>query len=101
MKGISKPLVGTTRATVPKAAEEAAVKELLDALHQRIKEKGRLGFLTRHEMLGVLIEEVEEFIHEVRVRQALHSDEFKSELKDIGVCIIWSLASIIADVCEW
>lgn len=101
MKGISKPIVGTTRGKVSKAAEKQAIEDVVSMLNLRIKEKGRLGFLTRHEMLGVLTEEMQEFIHEVRVRRACHSEEFMSELKDIAVAAIWSLASIVADVCEW
>lgn len=68
-----------------------ALDEAKSELSRRLGQYGYGGFVSSHEMYGVLMEEVNE------LSEALHSDDqdqFESELKDIIVAALFSLASL-------
>lgn len=82
-----------TRAEFKKAAMDVSAK-----LEQRLKEKGYGASVSRHEILGILEEEVMEFLHEVHRGQPKGLQE---ELMDIAVAAIWGLASLQSGKADW
>lgn len=81
----------------------AAVKSVVQKLREKIKEKGPGAFCSRHEILGVLMEEVDEYREAVRLpgsgKETL--DQLEAELKDIAVAAIWGIASIQTRKVDW
>jgi NTP pyrophosphatase (non-canonical NTP hydrolase) len=82
-----------TRAEFKKAAMDVSAK-----LEKRLKEKGYGSASSRHEILGILEEEVMEFLHEVHSGQPKGLQE---ELIDVAVSAIWGLASIQSGKVDW
>lgn len=77
---------------------EISKKEVFTRLAKRIEEKGRTGFYSEHEASGKLVEEMIEFIMGVQKRDS--KEEKISELEDIAVAAIWSIASYHAGMKE-
>jgi NTP pyrophosphatase (non-canonical NTP hydrolase) len=75
-----------------------AVEKTIEKLKFRLNQKGYGTFSSRHEILGVITEEYQEFV------DAVHSknyDEMKSEIMDLAVGCIFGLACIDEDTIDW
>lgn len=91
------------RPDIFEAEYKAAVKSVAEKLKEKIKEKGDGAFGSRHEILGVLLEEFDEFREAVRLRGNSKDvlDQLEAELKDIAVAAIWEIASIQTRKVDW
>ena len=67
-------------------------------LRQRLKEKGDKGFVSRHEVLGVIEEEMHELKDACRESLLAH---FEHELLDMAVASILGLICLQGDHLEW
>jgi len=86
-------------------------RDLQEKITFRLKQKGRGILISRHEMKGVVADEVEEFNKAVRDKNPLTIEEQKAktayptsvedELIDIAVACIVSLASIKTGKVQW
>jgi len=62
---------------------------LMSELHRRIEQKGDSAYASPHEIFGLLAEEMYE------LQMAVHKNEdIGPELADIGVIVLWGLASL-------
>ena len=75
-----------------------AIDRFTIALKERIEEKGDHSFSSRHEILGVINEEVTELTVEV-ITGALSSIE--EELLDIAVACVFGVACIKSNALDW
>lgn len=71
-----------------------AMQSVRTHLLKKMAEKGRGAFVSPHEASGVIDEEVREFKDEVHANDA---DKQFTELLDIAVAAIWSIASAEAE----
>jgi NTP pyrophosphatase (non-canonical NTP hydrolase) len=76
----------------------AAVEVLKQRLIERLQEKGYGTMASRHEVLGMMVEEYDELIEAVRSDSLA---EVRAELLDIAVGAVFSLACIDAGLLEW
>jgi hypothetical protein len=77
-----------------KVTEEQLKKALdlfIKALRTAIKKKGDSAFASQHEALGVITEEQWELVQAV---QRNNPDYELEELLDVGVSVIWEIASM-------
>jgi hypothetical protein len=77
---------------------EAVFLDLRQMLEYRIAQKGDGIYVSSHETKGIIDEEVEEYHDEVRANNA---DGQYKELKDIGVGVIFGMASIRSNEMDW
>jgi NTP pyrophosphatase (non-canonical NTP hydrolase) len=87
-----------TRPIVSQPARVMAVKQACAALDIRLAARGEHAFVSRHEILGVLEEEMHE------LREAVRSgsiEDVRAELEDIVVAALWGGASIYANATDW
>lgn len=78
---------------------EEALDEVAEWLNFRRKQKGDGIFMSSHETLGVLVEELEEYRDEVHSKS--EPSEKESELIDIAVGAIWGIASLRTGKMDW
>ena len=78
-----------------------AVNELQKQLCKRINEKGDGSFRSSHEILGVIIEQVDELIESVRRRREVGETGIKAELFDIALACVFGAACIAAGTLDW
>lgn len=78
---------------------ESAVRATLEKLNARLKEKGISSFASKHEILGILVEEMREL--EDAVRAHGNPNGFKEELLDIAVGAIYGIACFDAGTLDW
>jgi NTP pyrophosphatase (non-canonical NTP hydrolase) len=74
------------------------VKAVLDKLYYRLNQKGYGTFSSRHEILGVITEEYNEFV------DAVHSknyDNMKEEIIDLAVACIFGLVCFEEKTIDW
>jgi hypothetical protein len=80
-----------TRAEVNPAVVQVAIENVVASLEGRLTQTGRDGFISPHEILGIVDEEYNE------LRDAVRSDEpsaVRLELIDVAVAAIFGLASM-------
>jgi hypothetical protein len=75
-----------------------ALKETNNMLNFRMCQKGRRIFVSRHEIDGIIDEEVREF-KDLLPRGSF--EDMKKELLDIAVAAIWGIVSINSDKIHW
>lgn len=75
-----------------------AVTATLEKMNERLKEKGAGTFASKHEILGVVQEEVLELTDAVRGES---QDDVVAELLDIAVAAIYGVACIQAGATDW
>jgi NTP pyrophosphatase (non-canonical NTP hydrolase) len=80
-----------TRDEVSKEEVQNAIQEVLQKYAKRLKKKGYGAFAGAHEIYGVLTEEVDEVLDEVR---ANNNELFCQELIDCAVVCLFGVASI-------
>ncbi len=67
-------------------------------LYFRLKEKGYGTFSSKHEILGVLTEEYNEFINAVHNKDY---DNMKEELLDLAIGAIFGLSCLDNNTIDW
>lgn len=88
-----------SRADVSDKALELAVKTVREHLHMRVGAKGPGGFISSHEILGVLYEELAEYQEEVHLKAS--PSRKLEELTDIAVAALFGIASINSGATQW
>lgn len=75
-----------------------ACADVTRSLHDRIREKGPGTFASRHEIYGLLAEEMDELLLAVRSQDL---SDVRLELLDIAVAAIFGAACIDQKTVEW
>jgi hypothetical protein len=93
----------TSRPTVFKESIDRAEEIAHNALKRELEKKGYGGFVSSHEMLGVLEEEVDEFKREVQRKPNTpgRDESMKDELCDIIVTAMFGLACLEQGTTDW
>lgn len=86
------------RGTVTKEQRDIIMKDMAQFLETKISEKGNEAFVSRHEVDGVLDEEVREFKEVVRAGTDARIVE---ELFDVACAALFGAASIRFNHTEW
>ena len=68
-----------------------AVEEIRQVLYRKLEKKGLGAAYSEHEVFGLLEEEVDEALDELKANNMV---KFKRELCDIAVCCILGVASL-------
>lgn len=79
------------REQVEMEAVENALKVLHENVMKRIRKHGMGKFASPHEAYGVLAEEVDESLDELRLNKR---EEFVQEMLDVAVTGIWAYVSL-------
>ena len=80
-----------TRTIVSNSTKNAAINEVLEKLAARLKKHGNVHYIYSHQTYGILSEEFDEYLDEVRRNNYTRQ---QSELINIAVAAIWGLASL-------
>ena len=86
------------RKEVTDAEISIGLKEVGYKLNRRLEEKGRHGYITSHEVLGIITEEYWELV------DAVHKNDLTGILKeclDIAVAGLFAYISILFKKIEW
>ena len=75
-----------------------AHSKVLTKLRMRLQEKGAGAWLSRHELLGIIVEEYDELIDAVHGKSLI---EVKKELEDLGVSCTFAIACIDSNALDW
>lgn len=86
------------RQTVSEEQIALGVKRLTSALDMRLREKGSNSFASRHEILGVIEEEMFELNESVRNGSRLEVEE---ELIDIAVAAVFGNICMFNNLVDW
>lgn len=78
---------------------EAAISGVSKKLTYRIEQKGSGSMSSSHEILGIIVDEVEEYRDEVHSKSTAEAKI--EELKDIAVAAIFGIASIQSGGVDW
>ena len=91
-----------SKITRPLVTNEELIKAdslILDKLQYRLKERGYGSFASKHEILGIIEEELKEY------KDAVHANTHPSvlidELIDIAVAALFSIACINSEKTDW
>lgn len=76
-----------------------ATTDVFTRLHEVVDEKGSGAFASSHETLGVLIEEMVEYLGAVHANAPVEAKI--KELQDIAVAAIFGIASFQVGGCDW
>jgi phosphoribosyl-ATP pyrophosphohydrolase len=74
------------------------IDELIKKLYSRLAQKGYGTFTSKHEILGVITEEYQEFV------DAVHNKDYenmKEELLDIAVACVFGYVCIEENTVDW
>ena len=75
-----------------------ALRQVTMKLAERIHEKGPGIFVSSHEILGIVQEEVHEVLHAVQDNDRM---AIRAELLDVAVATIFGIASIDSGGMDW
>lgn len=90
------------RTQIGDAAITEAMQELWEQLRRRLEEKGRGTFASKHEILGILQEEMKEVEEAVQRHGGLAAHTMLAdELLDLAVGCIFGVACIRAETLDW
>lgn len=78
---------------------QSAAASVMEKTDYRARQKGLGVMSSGHEILGIILEEVQEYQAEVHAKHS-RSDKIE-ELKDIAVAAIWGIASIESGGVDW
>ena len=87
------------RPQVGVASINQGIQELRDKLYLRLAEKGHGVFASRHEILGVIEEEMTELKEIVRDNSSDGQQKYKEELLDVAVAALFGYISM--ESVEW
>ena len=91
-------MISSERPQLDHATVETAINDFRTELNRRLNEKGYGSWLSRHEILGVLEEEL------LELKDAVHNKSFsdiRSELLDIAVGAVFGAACIDHGKMDW
>jgi len=77
---------------------KSALEAVEKTLRMRLTQKGMWGSCSIHEILGVLVEEYDELLENIRANR---HDGIRRELLDIAVACVWDIASIDSEKLHW
>lgn len=77
---------------------EVGIRKLIDKLDERLAEKGRGTFSSRHEILGILTEEYLETCEAVHNKR---DGEISDELLDVAVAAVFGMICIDSKKTDW
>jgi DNA repair ATPase RecN len=81
---------------------ERAITALTSKLHERYREKGRGISVSRHEIYGLLAEEVKEALDALQLAQPYETfGDYYYELQDIAVAALHGMISIRTGKLDW
>ena len=86
------------RPAITPESVQAALAEVKAALDLEISRKGNHTLTSSHEILGIINEEHSELVDAVRSNNL---EEVRSELEDIAVAAVFSLACIEQKTLDW
>jgi hypothetical protein len=86
------------RKVVTQRKSDEAFTELHKALIKQVEAKGRHGFASIHEILGIVDEEHDELKEAVRFN---NRERVMEELIDIAVGALWGIASMKEGTLDW
>lgn len=75
-----------------------AINQLKEHLIKILSRKGTKTFASRHEVMGLLLEEFNEL---ERANHKDDNDEFKYELLDLAATAIFAIACVDQDTMDW
>lgn len=81
------------RITIPNRCITEARNDVYIALKRKMKKKGKKAFISRHEIFGIIYEELDELKDAMRNNDDVN---FEEELIDIALSSIFCLASFRA-----
>jgi hypothetical protein len=90
----------TLRLIVDDEHVRTAIGLVVANLERRLKEKGKGTFASKHEILGIIHEELFELTQAIHAHGGVHK-EIADELSDIAVACIYGIACIEADALDW
>ena len=96
---MSENTIGTNRKFVDEAFLNQAVLSAQKHLAFRLNQKGRGSFASRHEIYGVIAEEVHKLSHAIEANEPL--ENIQHELRDISVAALFGDACIEARTLDW
>jgi hypothetical protein len=86
------------RAEINKENIGGAIIQLNEHLSKILVKKGTKTFASRHEVMGLLLEEFNEL---ERANHKDDNDEFKYELLDLAATAIFAIACVDQDTMDW
>ena len=89
------------RKPIEDASIVSAMDEIWLALRRRLNEKGRGTFASRHEIMAIIDEEIDEVHDAVRMHGDVNHEQLAKELKDVAVGAIFGLACLRAGTVDW
>lgn len=90
--------MATIRYQVSPVLINQAVEQAIEQFHARLKEKGKGIFVSSHEIVAVMDEEVRE-VHDALRHNS--KGELKKELLDVIVACLHGVASIDSNNMDW
>ncbi len=86
-------LLGSKLKRIPVSAQDInrGIKELEDKLFYRLATKGYGAYASRHEIYGILAEEMDELLDELRINTRPGYKNYRKELKDIAVAALYGM----------
>jgi NTP pyrophosphatase (non-canonical NTP hydrolase) len=75
--------------------------ELWMALRKRLNEKGYGSFASKHEIMAIIDEEIDEVHDAVRMHGDKKHQQLAKELLDVAVGAVFGLACIRAEKIDW
>jgi len=78
---------------------KAALQQLADKIDYRMHQKGKGSFSSGHEILGILMDEVQEYRDAVHLR--MPDTNKVEELLDVAVAAVFGIACIQAGGTDW
>ena len=76
---------------------QKAIQIVKNKLVEKLRKKGNGSFVSRHESFGIVAEEFDELLDELRTNNKI---KFKKELIDVAVACIFSIACLEAKTME-
>jgi DNA-binding ferritin-like protein len=77
-----------------------AITDATDKLCERLRQKGSGTFASRHELLGIMAEEMHELVRAIHEEKADLSG-VRRELLDIAVTALFGIACVDSDAMAW
>jgi len=79
----------------------SAMDEMWMALRKRLNEKGYGSFASKHEIMAVIDEEIDEVHDAVRMHGDEKHQQLAKELLDVAVGAVFGLACIRSETIDW
>lgn len=77
--------VGNSRLEVDEGDIQKGLAHIQAKLRQRLQKKGYGQYISRHEIYGILAEEMDEVLDELRINSPEGYENFSKELLDVAV----------------